>query len=194
MQGIPAARIAQQAVFYLQRLPDQITGPFVEVGTVFQRSRAPWGSGQFLGGRGDGRHDLGIGDGAADRPRRRLAGLVAFTTLALLLVWPFTEAGRFLIPLVPFLLVGATEGLARLMALAGIRRPRDWAVGIVLVVSVPYAAYAVVTGRAAAQRRTHADFDAACQWICPAGRPSRARHDPAPRRSVLADEAVRCRA
>jgi len=44
-------------------------------------------------------------------PRRRLAGLIALFTLALLLVWPFTEAGRFLFPIVPFLLVGATEAL-----------------------------------------------------------------------------------
>ena len=33
-----AARIAAQAMFYLQRLPDQIHGPLVEVGTVFRRS------------------------------------------------------------------------------------------------------------------------------------------------------------
>lgn len=33
-------RIAGQTLFYLQRLPDQITGPFVEVGTVFKRSPA----------------------------------------------------------------------------------------------------------------------------------------------------------
>ena len=38
-QGL-VGRIAGQAFFYLQRLPDQITGPFVEVGTVFRRSPA----------------------------------------------------------------------------------------------------------------------------------------------------------
>jgi hypothetical protein len=35
----------------------------------------------------------------------------------------------------------------------------------VLAASLPYAAYALASGRAAAQRRTHADFDAACAWI-----------------------------
>ena len=98
-------------------------------------------------------------------PRRRLAGIVAFTTLTLLVVWPFTEAGRFLIPLVPFLLIGLTEGLAEVIARFKIRRPRDWAAGIVLAVSIPYSAYSIINGRAEAQRRIHADFDAACQWI-----------------------------
>ena len=38
--------------------------------------------------------------------RRRLVGMIAFITLSLLFAWPFTEAGRFLIPLVPMVLVG----------------------------------------------------------------------------------------
>ena len=33
-----ADRIVEQAIFYLQRLPDQVVGPFVEVGTVLHRS------------------------------------------------------------------------------------------------------------------------------------------------------------
>ena len=157
-------RIPGQFVFYLERLPDQITGPFVEVATVFGRSpkiavlanlwaaaatwTIVWGWISTL-----------------RNPRRRLAGLTALFTLALLLVWPFTEAGRFLFPIVPFLLVGATEGLARIMAFLKLRRPRVWACGIVLALSMPYAVYAVATGRAHAGRLTHADFDAACQWI-----------------------------
>jgi hypothetical protein len=166
-----AARIAGQAMFYLQRLPDQIHGPLVEVGTVFRRSvmiavlanlwaiaasvTIIWGWVSTL-----------------KTPRRRLAGLSALTTLSLLLIWPFTEAGRFLIPIVPFLLVGATEGIARVMTFARLRRSRLWASGIVLAASLPYAAHAIATGRAEAQRRTHADFDAACAWI--------AQHAPRP--------------
>jgi len=164
VQGGLAARIAGQAVFYLQRLPDQITGPVVEIGTVFHRSKrlavlvnlwAAAATGVMIWGWAR----------SLRSPRRRLAGLIAFMTLALLLVWPFTEAGRLLIPIVPMMLVGATEGLAHLMAWAGIKPPRDWAVRMVLMISVPYAAYAVVTGRAAAQRLTHSDFDSACQWL-----------------------------
>ena len=144
-----AARVAGQALFYLQRLPDQITGPFVEVATVFRQSRAVaivanvwaafasavliWGSVRTL-----------------RTPRRRLAGLIIFTTLALLLVWPFTEAGRFLVPLVPFLLVGATEGISNLLASLAPRRAGDRALGIVLAASIPYAAYSAVSGRALA--------------------------------------------
>ena len=159
-----AGRIAGQTLFYLQRLPDQVTGPFVEVGTAFQRPAVinivanlwaamvtgimSWGWVQTL-----------------RKPRRQLGSIITFTTLSLLLVWPFTEAGRFLIPLVPFLLVGLTEGLAHVLAWAGLRRPRNLAVAIVLTVSVPYAAYSIVNDRAGAQRRIHADFDAACQWI-----------------------------
>jgi hypothetical protein len=159
-----AGRIAGQVVFYLERLPDQITGPVVEVATVFRHSRAAalvadlWAacaSAVLIGGWTKTLRTL----------RRRLAGLIAFITLALLLVWPFTEAGRFLVPLVPFLLVGATEGIAELASLVTPRRARDWALAIVLAASIPYTAYCMVSGRAFAQRRTQADFDAACRWI-----------------------------
>jgi hypothetical protein len=159
-----AARIAGQAIFYLQRLPDQIHGPLVEVATVFRRSVmfallatlwAAAASGTIIWGWVS----------TLRTPRRRLAGLSALTTLSLLLIWPFTEAGRFLIPIVPFLLVGATEGLARVMTFARLRRSRLWAAGIILAVSVPYAVHAIATGRAEAQRLTYADFDAACAWI-----------------------------
>ncbi len=36
--GTLPERIAGQLIFYTQRIPDQITGPFVEVGTVFRHS------------------------------------------------------------------------------------------------------------------------------------------------------------
>ena len=162
-ENLPS-RIAGQAVFYLQRLPDQITGPIVEVGTVFRRSPTVAVLVNLWAAAATGVMIWGWAR-TLRTPRRRLAGLIALLTLAMLLVWPFTEAGRFLIPLVPFLLVGATEGLAHLMSLMRLRRARDWAAGMVLLASIPYAAYAITTGRAAAQQRIHADFDAACQWI-----------------------------
>lgn len=157
-------RIAGQAIFYYQRLPDQVAGPFVEVATVLQRSPAVataanlwaamvmgvivWGWVRIL-----------------RTHRRRLAGIIAFTTLSLLLIWPFTEAGRFLIPIVPVVLVGLTEGLASVITQARLKRPRDWAVAIVLAISVPYPVYCIINGRAEAQRQSHAQFDAACRWI-----------------------------
>ena len=63
------------------------------------------------------------------RRRMRLAGLVPLLTLGVLLPWPYTQAGRFLIPLIPFILLGAVEGLSelasRLVRMSGIRRRRD---------------------------------------------------------------------
>jgi hypothetical protein len=159
-----AFRIAGQLIFYFQRLPDQITGPFVEVGTLSHRPAVLilvanlWAlalTGAMVWGWAR----------ALKSPRRRLAGMIAFTTLALLLFWPFTEAGRFLIPLVPFLLVGLTESIAKAASWRDIRRARLVAVTLVVAASVPYAAYSVVTGRAQAQRLTHADVDGACRWI-----------------------------
>ncbi|MBX6314721.1 MAG: glycosyltransferase family 39 protein [Isosphaeraceae bacterium] len=160
--------IARQALFYARRLPDQVTGPLVEIATVFRDSdlaaalATAWAmaaTAVLLGGWLR----------ALRTPRRRLAGLVPLWTLPMLLVWPFTEAGRFLVPLVPFVLVGAVEGSAGLLARAGLRRPRVGAAGLILALSIPYAAYAIAAGRAEAARRTHADFDAACAWIAQHG-------------------------
>ena len=122
------------------------------------------GGGQRVGGGDDGRAGRWPGR-TLSRPRRRPAGLIALATLAVLLVWPFTEAGRFLVPLVPFLLVGAVEGFAHFTARWKFRQVRVWAAGAVLALSIPYATYAIVSARAEAQRRTYRDFDAACAWI-----------------------------
>ncbi len=104
--------VASQILFYVQRLPDQIVGPVVEVGTVFRPGLAwpvtAWAVvATALVGWGWWRCLRSL--------RRRLAGLVPLWTMPLLLVWPFTEAGRFLVPLVPFVLVGAFEGLTGLL-------------------------------------------------------------------------------
>ena len=102
--------VATQAFFYLQRLPDAIAGPFVEIATVFGRSKVVAAGATAWAALATGL--LVVGWARSFRnPRRRLAALISACTLALLLIWPFTEAGRFLIPLVPCLLVGATEGL-----------------------------------------------------------------------------------
>ena len=164
-------RVAGQALFYARRVPDALSGPFVEVATVFTRSG--WVGSAATAGAIAASIVVGIGLVRATLdPRRRLAGLVPLATLPLLLIWPFTEAGRFLIPLVPSLLIGAVEGLAWLGGLVtkwhpkGLRRTAAWAV---LIAAIPYASYALATGRAAAGRRTHADFDLACRWIAEEG-------------------------
>jgi hypothetical protein len=153
---------ADQALFYAQRLPDQIAGPLIEIATVFLPDLAsPATFGAIVA-------TLLIVRGWAGCLRsmsKRLAGLVPLSTLPILLVWPFTEAGRFLIPLVPFILIGAVEGLARLLAWRRVRRPRQVAAVALLLSSIPYPAYALITNRAEAQRHTQDAFDAACAWI-----------------------------
>ncbi|HEU5118350.1 MAG TPA: glycosyltransferase family 39 protein, partial [Isosphaeraceae bacterium] len=181
--------IAHQSLFYLQRIPDQIVGPFVEVGTIYRRSMpvliavhvwAVLTTGLILTGwiislsrpgavlSGLVRVPLVVRDQCSRRtgrgrpvaPRnmplqrggnrgtRRIVALWSLGTLALLLVWPFTEAGRFLVPLVPALLVGAVEGLSTVLARLGFRRQaRRVAVALVLLVSVPYSVHAVASHR-----------------------------------------------
>jgi hypothetical protein len=157
-------RITSLAIFYLQRLPDQLTGPLVEIGTVFQHRAWVKVAVNTWATVATGVLTIGLLLTLRIR-RRRIAGLTAFATLTILLVWPFTEAGRFLIPLVPCLLVGAVEGLAPFITRCTSRRARSWAAFAVLAVSLPYATYAIVSARAEAQRRTYRDFDAACAWI-----------------------------
>ncbi|MFI5456117.1 MAG: ArnT family glycosyltransferase [Isosphaerales bacterium] len=170
--GTWAGRIGRQLMFYAQRIPDQLTGPFVEVGTVFQRSPyiaivaqlwAVLATGVIVGGW----------IRVMRRPRSRLAGLIPVLTLGILFLWPYTEAGRLLIPLIPCLLIGAVEGLgglvSRLARSSGRRlrrsRLRFYAATLLLATSLPYSGYLMVTGRTRAPEATHRDFDAACTWI-----------------------------
>ncbi len=182
--------IAQQSLFYLRRIPDQIVGPFVEVGTIYRRSGpvvvavhvwAVLATGLVLAGWlrclrvgrlvGPRRLD-GASKARFSHPsRRRIVSLWGFLTLALLLIWPFTEAGRFLVPLVPALVVGAVEGVTGVLARVKLRRrARRWAVAAVVAVSMPYSAYAVLSHRAEIARQGYEPFDEACRWLSGSGR------------------------
>jgi hypothetical protein len=179
-KGTWLGRIGGQLVFYVRRIPDQITGPFVEVGTVFRRSGAVAVAADLWAVAATALIILGWSR-SLRRPRRRLAGLVSSCTLILLLVWPYTEAGRFLIPLIPCIVVGAVEGLAEILGGVGrvagrigarrapyrmrATRRRAIAAGLVLAASLPYSAYSLVTGKARATEVSQGDFDAACAWI-----------------------------
>jgi hypothetical protein len=158
-----ASLAGSNALFYIRRLPDLVVGPIVEYGTVFRSGRA----GDWLTAAAAFASIL-VGFGwlrLLSNRRRRVLALVPLLTLALLVIWPFTEAGRFLVPLTPMVLAGTVEGLAVAAGCFGIRRARAAAAAIVLVVSIPYSAYAVISNRAAAAERTHANFDAACAVI-----------------------------
>jgi hypothetical protein len=157
-------RIMGQAMFYLERLPDQITGPIVELGTQPGRGVSTkflvivWAliiSSLMIFGWVRALRSIQL----------RLFGLVPLITIALLLVWPFTEAGRFLIPLVPFLLLGLVGGIIGIGELLNLAPLRFHSGLIALILSVPYSGYAIMNGRAAAARTQHADFDAACAWL-----------------------------
>jgi hypothetical protein len=159
-----SGRILSQAWFYLQRIPDQVTGPLVEIATVIRPSAmriaaanawAVLASGVVLTGW----------IAAARRRRMRLAGLVPLLTLPLLLAWPYTEAGRFLIPMVPFILAGAVEGLGVLRR-AGMRRlSRRSAAAALLALSIPYTGYLLATGRSRLADPGNRDFAAACSLL-----------------------------
>jgi Dolichyl-phosphate-mannose-protein mannosyltransferase len=163
-RGSLVERVGGNALFYLRRLPDQLTGPLVEVGTVFRRSTWVTVASTAWAALASGVIVLGWLR-TLRTARRRLAALVPLATLGLLLIWPFTEAGRFLVPLVPFLLVGAVEGLALLGAWARMGRPRARALAAVMFASVPYSAYQIVTDRAGAREHEQAAFSAACAWL-----------------------------
>ena len=200
--GTGLERIAGQLVFYVRRIPDQITGPFVEVGTAFQHNAKVAMAADVWAVTATAVIAFGW-IRTLRRPRRRLAGLVALGTLLVLLVWPYTEAGRLLIPLIPCILVGMVEGIAEVLGWLGrvggrigarraphaarSSRRRLIAAGVVLGASLPYSAYALVAGKARATEASQRDFDAACAWLACAGRPTRSRADPPPGRSLLAD-------
>jgi len=98
---------------------------------------------------------------APRRPRRRLAELILVLTLRILIRWPAAEAGRFLIPLIPCLLIGAVEGLGRLASrhapTSGARlarsRPRVLAATVLQAVLLPCSGYSLAIGHLAFRRR-----------------------------------------
>lgn len=161
-----AATIPDQFLFYVGRIPDALTAPVVEVVTVFGGSPRLRGTAVIWSFAATAVVLAGLAT-TLKAPRRRLAGLIGLGTLALLVAWPYTEAGRFLIPLIPALLVGAVEGLTRAGRLLGLRsRPvRKWASRLLLLAALPYAVYATATAdRRIEAGRTRA-FDAACDWL-----------------------------
>jgi hypothetical protein len=165
-------RIGRQLVFYIMRIPDQLTGPVVEVGTGVQASRVVRSMAGLWGLGATGIIIVGLVI-ALLRPRTRLAALIPITTICVLLAWPFTEAGRFLIPVVPCLLVAGVEGLSGPFILLARRRRlkllpsrvRRIAASLLLGLSLPYSVYAVISGRARALEASQRDFDSACDWL-----------------------------
>ncbi|ODT98890.1 MAG: hypothetical protein ABS79_05190 [Planctomycetes bacterium SCN 63-9] len=167
-EGGIVSRIGGQALFYVRRIPDQITGPFVEVATVFRKSSTIRGLADawaivaslvvFIGW-----------SRLLCRPKRRLAGLIPIATLGLLLIWPFTEAGRFLIPLIPCILVGAVEGLASIfhrgLPKISEARLRLGIAILLLAASLPYTLYDLSKNLTRGREVGQDPFDSACAWL-----------------------------
>jgi len=170
--GTWAGRIGRQLMFYAERIPDQLTGPFVEVGTVFQRSPLIAIVAQLWAVLATALVVAGWVC-VLRRRRSRLAGLIPLLTLGILILWPYTEAGRFLIPLIPCILIGGVEGLgglaSRLARSSGGRFPRSrrqvYAATLLLAISLPYSGYMLATVRTRAPAESDREFDAACAWI-----------------------------
>jgi hypothetical protein len=171
--------LASQMLFYLQRIPDQLIGPVVEIATVLRPLPFLEVVANFWAGLATA---IVIAGWLAlrRRPRRRLAALIPLFTIGLLLVWPYSEAGRFLIPLIPCLVIGAVRGLELLgrRASRAARRPVSArrlscrAAWVVLLASLPYPAYAIVSGHARRSDPSHEAFDEACAFLrSPQARP-----------------------
>jgi hypothetical protein len=166
------SRLFSQVCFYVQRIPDQITGPLVEFAIAIRPSAGMAPVANLWAGMAAAAVVVGWVI-ALRQPRRRLAGLVALLTLGLLLVWPYTEAGRFLVPLIPCLLIGAVEGTSglihRLEEPLGLKcsRRRARLVGalLLLVASIPFTAHLLLSGRSRARDPVTRAFDMACVWI-----------------------------
>ena len=167
-----AGRIGSQVVFYFMRIPDQLCGPVVEVGTGIPTSGVARSVAGLWGLVATAVIALGLVIGLR-RPRTRLIALIPILTVLVIVQWPFTEAGRFLIPLVPCLLVAGVEGLSGTLVFLGRRRGlklrpskvRRIAASLLLAASLPYSVYATIAGRAKAMEAAQRDFDAACDWL-----------------------------
>ncbi len=171
-----ASRVGSQLLFYVRRLPDSLFGPFVETATVFRNDRtmaaaatiaalafaAVWGVGaiRML------RHD-----------RLRPAALYLICSLVILVLWPFTEAGRFLIPLVPLNLAAIALGFetvgnrlsgrfARIPFLAAISgRFGAHAPVAVALAALPFGLYTGLKPWRTGESLVDSRFESACRWI-----------------------------
>jgi len=165
-----ARGILARAWFYTERIPDALAGPFVEVGVA----REGWvrTGAQVLAVLVSGLIALGLRHGGR-RPAGRLPALYVTLTILLLLLWPYTEAGRFLIPLIPSLVWGAAEGMVivlrtmqHVQGLArGQARTRLAAAGVVLASALPFSIYQACTGRARTPSPDSILFDHAAHWL-----------------------------
>jgi len=109
--------------------------------------------------------------------RLRPAALYLVCSMAILVVWPFTEAGRFLIPLVPLNLAAFALGLesigfwlqGRCVGMSFSARVCGWIVAnapvAVVLAAFPFGVYTGLKPWLASESPIDTRFDAACRWI-----------------------------
>jgi hypothetical protein len=162
-------RLADQSIFYTRRLPDSLFGPYIETATIFMSSPAMALVATLIAA---GFCMICIAGfiTLAKSPLTRFSAIYFGISLSILIVWPFTEAGRFLIPLIPILSLAFTNGLVVLcrvfhdFGVAGFMTPGRliWLIpGISMVFGIHTWQKNVRTSPMMLDR----DFDQACVWI-----------------------------
>lgn len=161
--------IGSQILFYVRRLPDSLFGPFVETATVFRSDPAVAAVATALAGAFVAVWCVGFIRMIRNESTRP-AGLYLACSLAILVVWPFTEAGRFLIPLVPLNLAALVLGLDRIgLSISWHNRKLRFVVRSVPVsialASLPFGLYTGLKAWRTDPVQADASFEAACRWI-----------------------------
>lgn len=158
-------RLADQALFYTRRLPDSLFGPYVESATVFSNNQAlalafTASAAGFTLILLTGIRQLWLA------PATRLAAMYWSLTMAILLVWPFTEAGRFLIPLVPIgllgLLAGSQNVLDQFVPKLSNKNRVAW---LLAGLAVPFGSYTWLKDVRTQATQADQNFDRTCAWI-----------------------------
>ncbi len=167
--GTYANLIGSQILFYVRRLPDSLFGPFVETATVFRSDYTVSALATALAMVFASVWFIGLIRMIRNESTRP-AGLYLACSLAILVVWPFTEAGRFLIPVVPLNLAALVLGLDRLGM--SISRSRARMRGVVRYVplsialaAMPFGVYTGSKGWRSDPVQADANFETACRWI-----------------------------
>lgn len=162
-------RLADQSIFYTRRLPDSLFGPYIETVTVFMSSPAMAFVATLIAAVFCIICIAGFIK-LAKSPVTRFSAIYFGISLSILIVWPFTEAGRFLIPLIPILSLAFANGLVVLchifhdFGLAGFMTPRGliWLIpGIAMLFGIHTWQKNIRTTPMMLDR----DFDQACVWI-----------------------------
>lgn len=165
-----ARRLADQSLFYMIRLPDSLFGPFLETATVFRSTPALKAIAWLQAACFAMIFFIGLVK-IAKNPKTLLAAVYLVVSLAMLIAWPFTEAGRFLIPLVPVVLLAFTIGLSSVhQSLDNCRLLNPYPSGqlvpwLVVALCLPFGLYTwqkQLRGNVGSQDH---DFNQACAWL-----------------------------